>query len=107
MRQANVFHKHILAGTLTESDDGYTFIYNSDYLTKEDAMAVSLTLPLTESAYHSMVLFPFIDGLIPEGWLLDIAERSWKIDRRDRMSLLLSCCRDCIGSVSIVPLNEE
>ena len=25
-----------------------------------------------------------------------IAERSWKINQRDRMSLLLACCKDCI-----------
>ena len=54
------------------------------------------------------VLFPFFDGLIPEGWLLDIAEKSWKINRRDRMSLLLACCKDCIGAVSVIPiLNKE
>ena len=48
------------------------------------------------------------DGLIPEGWLLEIAEKSWKINRRDRMSLLLACCKDCIGSVCVVPIiNEE
>lgn len=49
----------------------------------------------------------FFDGLIPEGWLLEIAERTWKLDPRDRMGLLLSCCRDCIGAVGVVPLEEE
>ena len=28
--------------------------------------------------YSSKVLFPFFDGLIPEGWTLDIAEKNWK-----------------------------
>ena len=53
---------------------------------------------------HDSVLFPFFDGLIPEGWLLEVAEKSWKIDQRDRMSLLLACCKDCIGAVSVIPL---
>ena len=57
---------------------------------------------LTDKPYHDTVLFPFFDGLIPEGWLLNIAENSWKINRRDRMSLLLACCKDCIGAVSVV-----
>jgi serine/threonine-protein kinase HipA len=52
------------------------------------------------------VLHPFFDGLIPEGWLLDIAEKNWKINNRDRMSLLLACCKDCIGAVSIQPIQE-
>ena len=104
MKQAKVFFREDFAGILTEDEHGYTFVYNVDYLNKENSKAVSLTLPLSEKPYNSQVLFPFFDGLIPEGWLLDIAEQSWKINLRDRMSLLLACCKDCIGAVSIVPL---
>jgi len=107
MKQAKVFFQKNFAGILTEDENGYTFVYNADYLQKNDAKAVSLTLPLREQTYNSQVLFPFFDGLIPEGWLLDIAGQSWKINLRDRMSLLLACCKDCIGAVSIVPLIEE
>ena len=67
---------------------------------------MSLTLPLSDEPYHETVLFPFFDGLIPEGWLLNIAESSWKINQRDRMSLLLACCKDCIGAVSVIPVEE-
>ena len=107
MKQAKVFFQENFAGVLTEDENGYTFEYNADYLQKKDTNAVSLTLPLSEKPYNSQVLFPFFDGLIPEGWLLDIAEQSWKINSRDRMSLLLACCKDCIGAVSIVPLIEK
>ena len=108
MKQAKVFFQENFSGILTEDENGYTFVYNLDYLCQKDAKAVSLTLPLSAKPYNSQVLFPFFDGLIPEGWLLDIAEQSWKINSRDRMSLLLACCKDCIGAVSIVPLiNEE
>jgi serine/threonine-protein kinase HipA len=48
------------------------------------------------------MLFPFFDGLIPEGWLLNIAQEHWKIDPRDRMALLVACCKDCIGVVSVI-----
>lgn len=107
MRQATIYLCDRVAGLLTENEDGYTFQYDTHYLQTE-AEAVSLTFPLTEKPYKSMILFPFFDGLIPEGWLLDIAEKSWKIDRRDRMSLLLACCKDCIGAVSVIPnINEE
>jgi len=107
MKQAKVFFQENFAGILTEDENGYTFLYNVDYLQKKDTKAVSLTLPLSEKPYNSQVLFPFFDGLIPEGWLLDIAGQSWKINLRDRMSLLLACCKDCIGAVSIVPLIKE
>ncbi len=103
MKRALVYLHDRLAGRLTEDENGYTFEYDAAYLASDGAEAVSLTLPLTAEAYHDTVMFPFFDGLIPEGWLLGIAERSWKIDQRDRMSLLLACCKDCIGAVSVVP----
>ena len=107
MKQANVYVGYNLAGVLTEDDLGYEFRYDSDYLKSEGAEAVSLTLPLSAKPYRDKVLFPFFDGLIPEGWLLDIAEQSWKISARDRFSLLLACCKDCIGNVSVIPVNEK
>lgn len=90
-----------LAGVLVEDEDGFHFQYDSNYLEMENAEAVSLTLPLRSNVYDSMVLFPFFDGLIPEGWLLDITQKNWKLDPRDRMEVLLRTCQDCIGAVSI------
>lgn len=95
------------AGTITEDDDGYHFQYLEDYLNSQDNPPVSLTLPLQEEPFHNNMLFPFFDGLIPEGWLLEIAGKNWKLDPRDRMGLLLNTCRDCIGAVSIHPTEEE
>lgn len=106
MRRAGIYMRNLLAGVLTEDENGYLFQYNKDYLRLPAAESVSLTMPLKAEPYRDKVLFPFFDGLIPEGWLLDIAEKSWKINHRDRMSLLLVCCRDCIGAVSVVPLEN-
>ena len=107
MRQAQIFRKGILAGTLTEDGGEYTFRYDTQYLASPLSEALSLTLPLQTEAYTSPVLFPFFDGLIPEGWLLDVALRNTDISILDRMSLLLLCCKECIGSVSVVPLIRE
>lgn len=107
MRQAHIFHKAQLAGILTENDAGYEFRYLPEYLSLETAKAISLTLPLQEAIYTSSVLFPFFDGLIPEGWLLDVALRNTDISILDRMSLLMTCCKDCIGAVSVVPVDEK
>lgn len=104
MRQAEVHMHDQVAGLLKQDEQGYTFAYTPDYLAWAAAEPVSLTLPLRKQPYVERVLFPFFDGLIPEGWLLDVAERNWKLNVRDRMGLLLACCRDCIGAVSIHPL---
>lgn len=106
MRQAAIFRKDILAGTLTEDGGEYRFCYDEAYLARADAQPVSLTFPLRTDAFVSPVLFPFFDGLIPEGWLLDVALRNTDISILDRMSLLLLCCKECIGSVSVVPIKQ-
>ena len=100
-RTAYVYVRNTYAGILRETDEGYSFEYDRDYLRSEEASAVSLTLPLSDGVYSSKALFSFFDGLIPEGWLLNVMTRNWKIDRRDRFGLLLISCRDAIGDVSI------
>ena len=102
MRQGEIWVHKQRAGVLIENDEGYIFQYDKNYLTLKKATAVSLTLPLQEVPFTSDNLFPFFDGLIPEGWLLDIAQKNWKINPRDRMGLLLTACRDCIGNISVV-----
>ena len=98
-------HNHI-AGFLIQDEEGFSFTYTEDYLTRADSEPVSLTLPLQKEPYQSKVIFPFFDGLIPEGWLLTIAEKNWKLNPRDRMGLLLACCRDCIGAVSVTEAKD-
>ena len=106
MRQAEIYRKRILAGILTEDGGEYRFCYDEKYLVQEDAQPISLTFPLQTEPFVSPVLFPFFDGLIPEGWLLDVALRNTNISVLDRMSLLLLCCKECIGAVSIIPRKE-
>ncbi len=107
MRQALIKIKDQVAGRLTQDEHGYHFVYDKAYAAQPDARPVSLTLPVREAPYVSAVLFPFFDGLIPEGWLLDIVAKNWKLNPRDRMGLLLACCRDCIGAVSVEEIKEE
>lgn len=89
------------AGRLTEDSDGYRFSYAPDYLARPDAAPISVCLPLRKDAFFSRELHPFFDGLLPEGWTLDIVSRNRGIDPMDRMGLLLATCEDCVGAVSI------
>lgn len=106
-RVAIVFWQNETAGMLSEVEDGYAFQYVESYLEKPKNPAISFTLPLQREAFSSKIMFPFFDGLIPEGWLLDVAVKTWKINPRDRMGLLMTCCRDCVGAVSIIPVEKE
>jgi serine/threonine-protein kinase HipA len=107
MRQAQVYYKNEFAGIIRETDEGFLFQYNAEYLTSTASKPVSLTLPLQQKAFTSKVLFPFFDGLIPEGWLLNIAVANWKIKPNDRFGLLLTLCKDSIGCVSIISKEME
>ena len=107
MRKAEIKIYDTTAGWLVEDENGYHFNYDSSYLNSSNPDPISLTLPLKVQPYTSKILFPFFDGLIPEGWLLDIAQNNWKLNPRDRMGLLMACCKDCIGAVSVHPLNNE
>ncbi|MEP6845729.1 MAG: HipA N-terminal domain-containing protein [Panacibacter sp.] len=106
MKKAEIKIHNDTAGWLTQDENGYHFIYDAAYLTRENPQPVSLTLSIQEAPFTNKVLFPFFDGLIPEGWLLAIAEKNWKLNPRDRMGLLMTCCKDCIGAVSVYPVNE-
>ena len=88
MKSAKIYMYDRYAGLLTEDENGFSFVYDADYLQQSDVEPISLTMPLRSEPYEDKVLFPFFDGLIPEGWLL------------------LACCKDCIGAVSVVPVEE-
>ena len=65
MRQAQIYRKDVLAGILTEDGGEYRFCYDEAYLTREDALPVSLTLPLQTETFVSPGLSPIVGGLIP------------------------------------------
>lgn len=109
MRRALVKYDSVNAGVLTETDQGeYVFEYLAEYIEKYGQQFITFQMPVCKQVYRSNRLFSFFDGLIPEGWLLNIATESWKIQSNDRMGLLLACCQNCIGAVSVHPIiNEE
>ena len=106
-RYGYVYWNERFAGSISETDAGYEFRYDPDWINSPSAQPISLTLPLRPDAYFSHTMFPFFDGLIPEGWLLSLTTKTWKIDSRDRMGLLLAVCRDPIGAVSIASPEAE
>ena len=101
LRSGFVFVQNVFAGIISETTEGYQFVYDEDYIHSDKSPAVSVTMPVREEPYISTTLFPFFDGLIPEGWLLDLSARNWKLDINDRFGLLLVCCEDCIGDVAV------
>lgn len=104
-KQAVVFYGKKRAGRLTHGKDGYEFVYDRAYMSEAGAMPISLAMPLREEKYQSKDIFPFFDGLLPEGWLLDLTCSIAKIDKNDKFRLLLHTGEDPVGAVSIRPVE--
>ena len=106
-RKGKVFIQDIFAGIIEETDEGYKFQYLLEYLNSNHPVPASQTLPLRGEPYVSPTLFPFFDGLIPEGWLLGVVKKNWGIEQSDRFAVLLVACRDCIGDVQVYNMEDE
>jgi serine/threonine-protein kinase HipA len=102
MRKLWVYYQDRAAGLLEETDEGYRFTYEPTWV-DGGRNPVSLTLPLRREPWESRTLFAFFDGLVPEGWLLELGVRNWKLDPADRFGLLAAFCRDTIGAVGVGP----
>lgn len=105
-REGTVLFNGKVAGIVWQDDEGYGFSYAATYLQEPSPEPISLTMPVRKEPYLSRTMLPFFDGLIPEGWLLDITVKNWKLNPNDRMQLLLTVCRDCIGAVSVESNNR-
>lgn len=98
-RKAKVFFQNEDAGILEETNIGFRFTYNQNFLKKNQT--ISLSLPLQSEPFENSDLFSFFVGLLPEGWYLDIVNMTLKIDKNDSFGILLATCKDNIGAVSI------
>lgn len=107
MRKALVRIDGIAAGILEERDEGFFFLYLPEYLKSNSPSPASLTLPLRKEEYRSPNLFPFFDGIIPEGWMLEILCSRFGAPPEDRFGLLLKAGKDVVGNVSVEELPGE
>ena len=87
------------AGILSRDQAGYYFSYDGEYM--RSGFPISASLPFQSERFHSQTLFPFFQGLLPEGWYNDIVCRKLKLDRDDWFGILANSCSDCIGAVWI------
>ncbi len=115
MKKGQVKFHDTIVGTVyqvigedAKEKNGHFFEYNKEYIKNPIHGPISQTLPIREEPFRNEEnLIPFFDGLIPEGFLLDVALKNWKLSEKDRMELLLSVCGDCIGAVSIKRIESD
>jgi len=98
-RKALVMFKDQEAGILEETEKGFKFTYNEAFMKKNTP--VSISMPVTKKIYENTELFPFFEGMLPEGWYLDIVTKKLKIDKNDAFGLLTATSSSTIGAVWI------
>ncbi len=104
-RKGRVFFDKDLAGYIAETEDGYIFEYDKEFLKK--GISISVSLPYRREPYESKELFSFFRGILPEGWYLDIVAAVQKVDREDLFGLLLCTTSvDTIGAVTVRKIGE-
>ncbi len=100
LREGGVYYDGKPAGIIRETEEGYIFEYDREFLKKK--IPLSASLPPSEKPYESRELFPFFRGLLPEGWYLDIVSAKEKVDKTDLFGLLLCTANtDTIGAVTV------
>ncbi len=103
MRQAQVFCNGVLAGLLTETEEGtYVFTYDNLFFLDENRTAISLSFPKSQKKFVSRELFPFFYNMLSEGANKAVQCRSLKIDENDAFGLLLATAHtDTIGAITV------
>jgi serine/threonine-protein kinase HipA len=98
-----------LVGELAKRSDGaIRFAYDPSWLDWEHRFAISLSLPLRESAYRGAEVIAVFDNLLPDSTQVRqaVAERTGAAGA-DAFSLLEQLGRDCVGAMQFIPDGED
>lgn len=102
LRQAHILFKDRIAGLVEETPRGGTvFTYLEGW-----SETIACALPVEERrAAWPHGLHPVFQNLGPEGWLRRQQARAGRVDAEDDLGLLLRYGADCIGAVSVRPVE--
>lgn len=102
-RAGLVYRCDRLAGLLEETEVGFQFTYDAEYLRDPSSRPVSLTLPKQSEPFFSKYLFPCFVALLAEGALAQAQCQQLRLDEEDYFGRLLkTCAGDCIGSLRVL-----
>lgn len=106
-RRLNVFLNSRPVGRLEQASSGaISFAYDPDWLTWENAMPVSISLPLSDQTWRGYDVINVFENLLPDADRVrrNVAERLGA-EGVDAFSLLAVTGRDCVGALQF--LNED
>jgi len=101
-RRALILINQIPAAEFVETESGYQIKYLDDY----SGPSVSLALPRQKAEYFFSNFPPFFDGLLPEGIMLEVLLKKFKIDADDYFGQLLILGNDLVGAVTVREISK-
>ena len=102
MRTLNVFWGDQRVGRIWQNPlSHFCFRYDRDYLTSDQAKAISLSLPLQVETFEPPMAEVFFENLLPEGIIKDHIAKARHCSPDNNLALLNLLGGDCAGALTI------
>lgn len=102
--ELRVYYRNKLLGRLwLDEKRRFTFQYNQEWLDREDAIPLSLSLPLKPDIFADDLSRPFFGNLLPEADVRKAVARNLGISEGNDFSMLEAIGGECAGAVSVLP----
>ncbi len=105
----NVFMNGRMVGTVQMARSGaISFAYHESWLTWSNAMPISLSMPLDETAYAGGPVIAFLENLLPDNQAIrDRVAARVGAEGTDAYHMLEKIGRDCVGALQFVVDGHE
>lgn len=88
-------------------ENGTSFTYSERYLSQQDAVPLSLSLPFRDDPFDASELRPYFEGLIAEGMTRRALAETLQVAEEDYVAILAHCGRECIGDVLVWYTDDQ
>ncbi len=95
-----LFADHV--GTLALVDGRLNFCYSHAWLSRQDAVSLSASLPLQAEPYDDRKTRPFFAGLLPEGRMRSLIAQQFQVSGQNDFALLDRIGGECAGAVTLL-----
>lgn len=89
-------------GRLRWVDARLSFGYAAEWLSRQDAVALSISLPLQTAPFDDHSTRPFFAGLLPEGQMRRLIARQFHVSNQNDFALLEHIGGECAGAVTFL-----
>lgn len=94
-------------GTLALIDGRLNFCYTPDWLSNQNAVALSASLPLQAEPFDDRQTRPFFAGLLPEGQMRRLIAQQFQVSGQNDFALLDHIGGECAGAVTFLEPGQS